>query len=106
MLTLRVWPSGDTYRFDRADYDPQTDRLRLTAGPPTAASAAFSPEGHILRIAEPVGYLCGVTLTRVSQRLHDEGAIELTLSPDEFVVLHLDDVAHLISESRLLHAIA
>lgn len=101
VLSLKAWPSGDHYDFSGAAYDADTDRLELTWGPETAASASLSPEGHIIRRAAPDGYFCGVVLTDVRQRLADHGRIELTLGPREFVCLNVADVAHALGESGL-----
>jgi hypothetical protein len=99
-LVIETWPDGDTYSFDDAEYDAETDRLRLTCGPPTAARAELSPEGHIVRIAAPDGYLCGLVLTNVHDRLERFGHIEVTLGPTQFVSLRVGDLAELLSRGR------
>jgi hypothetical protein len=100
-LVIRTWPDDDTYTFDDAEYDAETDRLRLTAGPPTAAAAELTPEGHIVRVAAPDGYVCGLVLTRVHDRLERYGHIEVTLGPRRFVSLRIDDLAGLLTRATM-----
>lgn len=97
ILSLVTWPQGQCYRFDDAEYDEGTDRLRLSYGPLTAASACPTPEGHVIRIAEPHGYLCGLVITDVTERLRRDGRIEVTMGPLELLELDLADVAAVLS---------
>lgn len=97
ILSLETWPRGQRYCFDDAEYDESTDRLRLSYGPLTAASACPTPEGHVIRIAEPQGYLCGLVITRVTERLRRDGRIEVTMGPLELLELDLADVAAVLS---------
>jgi hypothetical protein len=97
ILTLETWPRGRRYWFDDAEYDEGMDRLRLSYGPLTAASACPTAEGHVLRIAEPEGYLCGLVLTDVTGRLRRDGRIEVTMGPAELLELDLAEVAALLS---------
>jgi hypothetical protein len=98
-LVIETWPDGDRYVFDDAHYDAESDRLRLTAGPVTAASAELTPEGHIIRIAAPDGYLCGLVLTGVRDRLQRYGHLEVTLGPRQFASLDLDQLAGLLTRA-------
>jgi hypothetical protein len=98
-LVITTWPDNDTYSFDDAEYDVDTDRLRLTVGPPTAACAELTPEGHIVRVAAPDGYVCGLVLTGVHERLERYGHIEVTLGPTQFVSLRIDDLAELLTRA-------
>ncbi len=93
VLGLKAWPSGARYWFDRAEYDAETDRLHLAYGPLTAACACPTPEGHVVLLAEPGGYVCGVTVTDVRRRFAHRGRIDLTLPDLERVTLSLSDVA-------------
>jgi hypothetical protein len=103
-LVLETWPDGESYAFDDAEYDPESDRLRLTCGPPTAASAEFTPEGHIVRHAAPDGYVCGLVLTDVHARLERYGHIEVTFGPLRFVSLRIDDLAGLLTRASAQRA--
>ena len=98
-LVIECWPGGDRYAFDDAEYDAETDRLRLTSGPPTAASAELTPEGHVLRIAMPDGYVCGLVLTDVHDRLERFGHVDVSLGPTQFVSLNIDDLAGLLTRA-------
>ncbi len=98
-LVLEAWPGGDVYAFDDAEYDADNDRLRLTSGPPTAAAAELTPEGHVVRIAMPDGWLCGLVLTDVHDRLERFGHVEVTLGPRQFVTLGIDDLAGLLTRA-------
>jgi hypothetical protein len=91
--------SGTTYSFDHADYDVDSDRMHLTCGPPTAASAAPTREGHVIRTAAPDGYFCGLTLVDVGRRLHEDGHITITFSPSEWASLGVADIAQALSGS-------
>jgi hypothetical protein len=97
ILSLETWPHAKRYWFDDAEYDEGMDRLRLSYGPLTAASACPTPEGHVLRIAEPHGYLCGLVLTDVTGRLRRDGRIAVTIAPCEVIELDLADIASLLS---------
>jgi len=99
VLSFKAWPSGDRYDFSDAAYDPAADRLELTWGPPTAASAHVTPEGHIVRTAAPAGYLCGLVLTNLHQRLEDHGRVEVTLGPLAYVCLTVSEIAHALTDS-------
>ena len=96
-MEIEAWPSGNTYRFDECEYDERTDRLYLRYGPPTAATAQFTPEGHLVNIGVPDPILCGVVLMGVTQRLETEGRITLTLGPLDLVTLGAEDVAALLT---------
>ena len=98
-LVIETWPRRDCYSFDDAEYDPVADRLRLTSGPPTAAGAELTPEGHIVRTAAPDGYVCGLVLTSVHERLERCGHVEVTLGPMQFVSLGIDDLAGLLTRA-------
>jgi hypothetical protein len=98
-LVIETWPDGDAFTFDDAEYDAATDRLRLTLGPITAASAELTPEGHIVRVAVPDGYLCGLVLTDVHSRLERFGHIEVTLGPRQFASLDIDHLAGLLTRA-------
>lgn len=96
-LALASWPSGARYWFDRAVYDSGRDSLEMRSGPPTAASAYVTPEGHVVRVAEPDGYLCGIVLTDVRRRLAGRGTIEVTLRELERLSVSVQDVAAALS---------
>ena len=98
-LVIETWPGGDQYSFDDAEYDSLHDRLRLTCGPPTAASAELTPEGHIVRTAVPDGYVCGLVLTDVHDRLERFGHVEVTLGPTQFVSLRIEHLAGLLTRA-------
>lgn len=97
VLALTSWPSGHRYWFDRADYDASEDRLHLTSGPATAASAYMTPEGHVVRTAAPGGYLCGLTVNDLRRRLARHGRITLTMGDLERLSLSVEDVAEALS---------
>jgi hypothetical protein len=97
VLSLRTWPSGARYWFDHADYDEATDRLHLTCGPSRATRACPTPEGHIVRVADHDGCLCGVTITDLQRRLDRRGRIDFTLPDLERVSLTLEDVAEALT---------
>lgn len=88
------------FSFDAVEYDEAEDRLRLTKGPPTAAAADLSPEGHVIRTAAPDGVICGLTLTDVRRRLVRDGGIQVTLAAGQSVWLGAGDIAHLLTPRR------
>lgn len=100
VLALRTWPSGARYWFDHAHYDAADDRLHLSYGPPTAAIAHPTHEGHVVHIAAPAGYVCGLVVHDVRGRLARRGRIDLTLHDLERVSLSVEDVANALSASR------
>ena len=97
VLALTSWPSGHRYWFDHATYDAAADRLHLTSGPPTAASACMTPEGHVVRTAAPGDYVCGLVINDLRRRLARHGRITLTLGDLERLSLSVQDVAEAIS---------
>jgi hypothetical protein len=98
-LVIEAWPGGERYVFEDAEYDADSDRLRLTTGPPTAAAAELTAEGHIVRIAMPDGWLCGLVLTDVHDRLERFGHVDVTLGPRQFASLCIDDLAGLLTRA-------
>ena len=97
VLGVESWPSGARYWFDHAQYDRDTDRLALTCGPPTAAAVYVTQEGHVVRVAEPDGYVCGIVLTDVQRRLDGRGRVDITLRDLERLSLSVDDVAQALT---------
>ena len=97
VLSVTSWPSGHRYWFDHADYDAASDRLHLTCGPATAASAYMTPEGHVVRTAAPGGYVCGLTVNDLRRRLARHGRVALTLGDLERLSLSVQDVAEALS---------
>ncbi len=97
VLALTSWPSGHRYWFDQADYDAVRDRLHLTCGPASAASACMTPEGHVVRTAVPGGYLCGLVVNDLRRRLARHGRVTLTLGDLERLSLSVEDVAEALS---------
>ena len=97
VLSMTSWPSGHRYWFDHADYDATSDRLQLTSGPRTAAAAYLTAEGHVVRVAEPDGYLCGLVITDLRRRMAARGRIDLTLRELERLSLSVEDVAEALS---------
>ena len=97
VLSVTSWPSGHRYWFDHGDYDAATDRLHLTSGPPTAASAYVTAEGHVVRVAEPGGYVCGLVICDLRRRMAARGRIDLTLRDLERLSLSMEDVAEALS---------
>ena len=97
VLGLKSWPSGARYWFDHADYDAETDRLHLTFGPPTAARAYPTPEGHVVRVAAHGRDLCGLVITDLHRRLARRGRIDLTLQDNERLSLSVTDVARALT---------
>lgn len=102
VVGLKTWPSGARYWFDRAEYDQKTDRLHLSYGPATAACACPTPEGHVVLVAQPEGYLCGITVTDLQRRFAHRGRIDVTLPDLERVTLSLTDVAAGLSGRRVV----
>jgi hypothetical protein len=93
VLSVQTWPGCDRYWFEHADYDEPADRLFLNYGPPTAASAYMTPEGHVVRTAAPAGYVCGLVVNDLRRRLSRHGSITLTLRDLERLTLTVEDVA-------------
>lgn len=98
--TIGLPEGAGGFSFDAVEYDEAQDRLRLTKGPPTAAAADLSPEGHVIRTAAPDGAICGLTLTEVRRRLVRDGGVELTLAAGQTVWLGAGDIAHLLTPRR------
>lgn len=99
VLTLHTLPYPGTFSFDAAEYDAADDRLRLTAGPPTAAVGHLTPEGHVLRASAPDDRLVGLTIVDVARRLGRDGYVEVTLGPGQVATLLAADIAHLLTAS-------
>jgi hypothetical protein len=97
VVSVKSWPGNARYWFDHADYDRATDRLHLTCGPPTAAAAYPTPEGHVVRVAEPAGYVCGLVLTDLRRRLARHGRVVVTLQTLERLSLSVEDVAEALT---------
>jgi hypothetical protein len=97
VVAVKSWPGNARYWFDHADYDQATDRLQLTCGPATAAAAYVTPEGHVVRVAEPGGYVCGLVLTDLRRRLARHGRVVLTLQTLERLSFSVEDVAEALT---------
>ena len=93
VLSVQTWPGCERYWFDEATYDDVDDRLALTYGPVSAASAYMTPEGHVVRTAEPEGYLCGLVVHDLRRRLARHGSITITLGNLERLTLTVENVA-------------
>jgi hypothetical protein len=98
-LEFWTWPRGDRFAFDDAEYDETSDRLRLTCGPPTVASAELTPEGHVVRVSALDGDICGLVLVDVHDRLERHGRLSVTLGPNQHVTLSAEDIVSLISRA-------
>jgi hypothetical protein len=99
-IVIETWPDGERFTFDDAEYDADTDRLRLIAGPPSAANVELTPEGHIVHSSIPDRRFSGLVLTRVADRLERFGQVDVTLGPTQYVALRIDDLAMLMTRAR------
>src|SRR5687768_17491398 len=99
VLELRTSPHWERFSFDDAVYDPRTDRLRLTVGPPAAACAQFTPEGHLVRVDALDGGISGVVLVGVHDHLERDGRVQITLGPEQVATLGPTEIAALLSRA-------
>ena len=97
VVALWTVPETGSFRFDFAEYDEASDRLRLTSGPPAAAWTERTPEGHMMRVSVPDGRINELVLVEVRRRLMRDGRIEVTLGPGQHASLGVEDVAHLLT---------
>lgn len=73
-MSLRAGP----YTFSYVTYDPPSDVLYASIGPPRAGSTETTPEEHLLRFDDR-GHFAGVTLMNPRAHYERDGAVYLSL---------------------------
>ncbi len=66
-------------RFDRANYDAESDVLYLHSGDPQSGEGEETPEGHVLRYAPGTSRVIGLTLVGARQTLERDGHVLITV---------------------------
>jgi uncharacterized protein YuzE len=66
-------------KFDRADYDADSDVLYLHVGEPQAGEGEETPAGHVLRYAPGTSTVIGLTVIGARQTLERDGRLSITV---------------------------
>lgn len=73
-MSLRAGP----YTFSHVTYDPPSDVLYASIGPPVPGTTEVTPEEHLLQF-DARGHFAGVTLMNPRAQFEREGAVFISL---------------------------